>query len=66
MDPSKDSLVLDGMLEGRTYHAEAKLFDRNRFPIINRGPGTIGALKLEFGCASRRRHERGRFRGGRR
>ncbi|MCX6603762.1 MAG: DoxX family protein [Acidobacteria bacterium] len=35
--PAKDALVLDFALGERKYHIEAKRFDLNRFPLVNRG-----------------------------
>ncbi len=35
--PTPDELVLDGVMHGRKWHIEAKLFDLKRFPLVNRG-----------------------------
>jgi hypothetical protein len=35
--PAPDRLILDGSLDGRTIHIEARLFDRNNFLLVSRG-----------------------------
>ena len=35
--PAPDVLLLDGEMDGRKVHMETRLFDRNRFLLMNRG-----------------------------
>lgn len=35
--PVQDQLVLDGAMDGHKVHMQLKLFDRNKFTLINRG-----------------------------
>ena len=35
--PAQDQLVLDGSMDGHKIHMQLKLFDRNKFMLVNRG-----------------------------
>ena len=35
--PVQDQLILDGSMDGHKIHMQLKLFDRNKFPLVNRG-----------------------------
>ena len=35
--PANDQLLLDGTMDGHKVHMELKLFDRNKFTLVNRG-----------------------------
>jgi uncharacterized membrane protein YphA (DoxX/SURF4 family) len=35
--PTPDQLILDGAMDGHQFHIELKLYDRNKFLLVNRG-----------------------------
>lgn len=35
--PAQDQLILDGSMDGHKVHMQLKLFDRNKFMLVNRG-----------------------------
>src|SRR5262245_33945079 len=35
--PAKDQLILDGSMDGHKIYMELKLYDRNKFALVNRG-----------------------------
>lgn len=35
--PAQDQLILDGSMDGRKIHMQLRLFDRNKFTLVNRG-----------------------------
>ena len=35
--PAQDQLILDGSMDGHKVHMQLKLFDRNKFTLVNRG-----------------------------